>query len=322
MRGDGGDRPSWRRYALRNGLQSLLLILFMAGFLGLLGWLLWGMSGLVLLVLMALSVVVFNPALSPRWVMKLYGARPLVHGELPALEQVLKWLCERAGLDSVPTLYLIPSRVMNGFSVGTPKHSAIALSDAMIRRLTLRELVGVMAHEVSHIRHNDLWVMGLADLFSRLTSLLAFVGQALLVLNLPLMLLGLVTINWWLILLLVIAPVVSALAQLALSRTREYAADLNAARLTGDPQGLAQALDLIERTQGGWLEHVFMPGRRVPEPSLLRTHPETDERVERLLALQQEFDPQDTLPLDQLLHRVGHSEVSRRPRRGIWGTWW
>ncbi|GGB88495.1 Zn-dependent protease [Marinobacterium zhoushanense] len=317
-----GDRLSWRHYALRNGLQSLLLILFMGGFLGLLGWLLWGSSGLVLLVLMGMSVVVFNPALSPRWVMKLYGARALPRGQLPALDQVVEWLSERAGLEAVPTLYLIPSRVMNAFSVGRRGHSAIALSDAMIRRLSLRELVGVLAHEISHIRHNDLWVMGLADLFSRLTSLLAFVGQALLILNLPLLLLGLVTINWWLILLLVIAPVISALAQLALSRTREYAADLHAAQLTGDPEGLALALDLIERTQGGWLEHVLMPGRKIPEPSLLRTHPETDERVERLIALKQELDERDALPLNQLLHRYDHPEVEHRPRRRFWGTWW
>jgi len=317
-----GDRFNWRRYALRNGVQSVLLILFMGGFLGLLGWLLWGAGGLVLLVLMGMSAVAFNPALSPRWVMKLYGARALPQGQLPALDQVLEWLSERAGLQSVPTLYLIPSRVMNAFSVGTPGHSAIALSDAMIRRLTLRELVGVLAHEVSHIRHNDLWVMGLADLFSRLTSLLAFVGQALLILNLPLLLLGLVTMNWWLILLLILAPVISALAQLALSRTREYAADLHAARLTGDPEGLAQALDLIERIQGGWLEHVLMPGRRIPEPSLLRTHPETDERVERLIALKQELDEQDLLPLNKLLHRFDQPEVEQRPRRRFWGTWW
>ncbi|MBR9883667.1 MAG: M48 family metalloprotease, partial [Oceanospirillales bacterium] len=243
-------------------------------------------------------------------------------GQLPALDQVLEWLCERAGLETAPRLYLIPSRVMNAFSVGTRGRSAIALSDAMIRRLSLRELVGVLAHEVSHIRHNDLWVMGLADLFSRLTSLLSFVGQALLVLNLPLLLLGLVTINWWLILLLVIAPVVSALAQLALSRTREYAADLNAARLTGDPEGLAHALDVIEQAQGGWLEHILMPGRRVPEPSLLRTHPQTHERVERLNALKQELDEDGALPLDALLHRFDHPEVRHTPRRRFWGTWW
>jgi heat shock protein HtpX len=312
----------WHQYARRNALQSLVLILFMGGFLALLGWQLWGASGLVILLLMGGTAVLFNPALSPGWVMRLYGATELRRGQLPALDQTLAWLSERAGLQQTPVLYLIPSRVMNAFSVGVPGRSAIALSDAMLRRLTLRELAGVLAHEVSHIRNNDLWVMGLADLFSRLTSLLAFVGQCLLILNLPLLLFGLVTIDWWLILLLIIAPLVSALAQLALSRTREYAADLNAARLTGDPEGLAQALAAIEREQGGWLEHVLMPGRRVPEPSLLRTHPQTAARVERLLALKPELAEQSPLPLHELLHRVDHAQATQRPRRRFWGTWW
>lgn len=321
MSRDAAHSPRWQQYALRNALQSATLILFMGGFLALLGWKLWGLSGLFLLLLMGLSAVVFNPATSPGWVMRLYGARPLQRGQLPALEQTLEWLAARAGLP-VPRIYLIPSRVMNAFSVGAPGRSAIALSDGLLRRLSLRQLAGVLAHEVSHIRHNDLWVMGLADLFSRLTSLLALVGQCLLLLNLPLLLLGLVTFDWWLILLLVVAPLVSALAQLALSRTREYAADLNGALLTGDPEGLASALNAIEQQQGGWLEHLLLPGRRVPEPSLLRTHPPTEERIQRLLALRQELAGQAALPLEQLLHRIEHEAVTRRPRRRFWGTWW
>lgn len=319
---DDASQSRWHYYARRNAVQSLVLILFMGSFLGLLGWQLWGGAGLVMLLLMGVSAVVFNPALSPVWVMKLYGARALRRGQLPALDQTLDWLARRAGLSETPTLYLIPSRVMNAFSVGTPGRSAIGLSDGIIRRLPLRQLAGVLAHEVSHIRHNDLWVMGLADLFSRLTGVLAFVGQCLLLLNLPLLLLGMVTVNWWLILQLMLAPVISALAQLALSRTREYAADMHAARLTGDPDGLAQALVAIERQQGNWFEQMLLPGRRVPEPSLLRTHPQTDERVRRLQALKPELTGVKPLPLEQLLHQVEHEEIRRRPRWRIWGTWW
>lgn len=312
----------WRSQALLNALQSAVLILFMGGFMAALGWQLWGGSGVALLLFVGLLSLVFNPALSPSWVMKLYGAKPLQKEHAPALSELTRWLCERAGLDREPEIYLIPSRVMNAFSVGFSGRSAVALSDAMMRQLGLRELAGVLAHEISHIRHNDLWVMGLADLFSRMTSMMAFVGQILLVMNLPLMLLGMVTINWGLILLLMFAPLVSALAQLALSRTREYAADLSAARLTGDPRGLAKALEQIEQAQGGWFEHVLAPGNRVPDPSLLRTHPRTEERVERLLDLEQEMDQRDRLPLEKLLHRYDHPEVTRNPRRRLWGTWW
>jgi heat shock protein HtpX len=178
--------------------------------------------------------------------------------------------------------------MLNAFAVGAPNQAAIAVTDGLLRSLTLREVAGVLAHEISHIRSNDLWVMGLADLFSRVTSLLSLVGQFLLLLNIPLLLLGQAAINWLVVLLLIFAPNLNALAQSALSRTREYDADLNAARLTGDPEGLARALQKIEHVRGGWLERIFMPGRRVPEPSLLRTHPQTDERISRLLSLRRQ----------------------------------
>jgi len=138
------------------------------------------------------------------------------------------------------------------------------------------------------VRDNDLWVMGLADMFSRSTSLL-LLGQFLLLLNLPSILFSQGMVSWWAILLLIFAPNLSALAQLALSRTREYDADLSAARLTGDPECLAGALAKIERLQGGWLEQILLPGRRVLEPSLLRTHPDTEERIARLMALNPQF---------------------------------
>jgi heat shock protein HtpX len=171
--------------------------------------------------------------------MRLYRARPVSAQEAPALWNAVQALTERAGLPRWPELYYLPSQVMNAFAVGTPVNSAIGLTDGLLRHLDLREIVGVLAHEISHVHNNDLRVMGLADLFSRGTSILSLLGQILLLLNLPLILFTQVTVNWWAIALLVFAPNLSALAQLALSRTREFDADLNAARLTGDPEGLA-----------------------------------------------------------------------------------
>lgn len=284
------DTIVWRQHAWRNRFQSVLLLVVMAGFLALLGWLLWGWDGLFVLVSVGVVAVLTNPAFSPWLVMRMYGARPLGHDEAPVLWRAVSELTARAGLASRPALFYVPSRMLNAFAVGTPEQSAIAVTDGLLRRLELEELIAVLAHEVSHIRSNDLWVMGLADLFSRATSLLSLLGQFLLLLNLPLILFSQVTISWWAILLLIFAPNLSALAQLALSRTREYDADLNAARLTGNPEGLARALAKIERVQGDWLERIFLPGRRVPEPSILRTHPETEERITRLMALKPEFE--------------------------------
>ncbi|MCG8066675.1 MAG: zinc metalloprotease HtpX [Candidatus Thiodiazotropha taylori] len=320
------DADTWLQHAWRNRLQSLLLLGVLAGFLALLGWLLWGRDGLFVLVTVGVVAVLANPAFSPWLIMRMYGARPLDHAEAPVLWRAMSELTARAGLATPPELFYVPSRMLNAFAVGTREQSAIAVTDGLLRQLELDELIGVLAHEVSHIRSNDLWVMGLADLFSRATSLLSLLGQFLLLLNLPLILFSQVTISWWAILLLIFAPNLSALAQLALSRTREYDADLNAARLTGNPNALARALARIERVQGGWLEQIFLPGRRVPEPSLLRTHPHTEERIARLMALKpalKGIDPSWARrePVPDINALLG-ARVRRVPRWHMNGLWY
>jgi heat shock protein HtpX len=317
------DAMIWQRHRWLNRIQSLSLLVLMGGFLTLLGWLLWGPPGMLMLLTVGATGIMLNPSTSPLWVMRLYGAKRLSPEHAPSLWQALSILSQRAGLRNVPSLYYVPSRVLNAFAVGAPRGSAIALTDGLIRQLNIRELLGVLAHEMSHIVNNDLWVMGLADLFSRTTSILSLLGQFLLILNLPLVLVGTATISWWAILLLIFAPNLSALAQLALSRMREYDADLNAVRLTGDPQGLISALAKIEELQGGWMERILLPGRRVPEPSLLRTHPRTEDRIHRLLALKPDMPALlagDYGPAEMLT--VDHDRlISRSPRWHVTGLW-
>lgn len=296
----------------------------MGAFLATLGWILWGKDGVVLLFIWGVILVALQPTVSPLWIMRLYGARALRFDELPALSRALEALARRADLAAVPNLHYVPSRVVNAFAVGRTRHSAIAITDGFLRALDTREQIAVLAHELSHIRSNDMHVMGLADLFGRLTRTLSVFGQILLVVNLPLMLTAKMTISWTAIVILIFAPSLSALAQLGLSRAREYDADLNAVRLTGDPQGLARALVKIERVQGGWIERLLLPGRRVPEPSLLRTHPPTEERVRRLLALLQPLPATPGEPLHPgtprdfpCTHPVRHG-----PRWHLNGLWY
>ena len=325
MTGSHIDTLVWRQHAWQNRLQTALLLTFMGAFLALLGWLLWGPQGLLALLFGGVLGLVLNPTLSPWLVMRLYSAQPIDPGRAPVLAQALEELGARAGLPRTPELFYVPSPMMNAFAVGSPQRSAIAVTDGLLRGLELREIAGVLAHEISHIHNRDLHVMGLADLFSRATSLLSLVGQFLLLLNLPLILFAEVTINWWAIAMLVFAPSLSALAQLALSRTREFDADLNAARLTGDPAGLARALQKLERYQGGWIERVFLPGRRLPEPSLLRTHPPTAERVARLEALRVNPPAQSPLSLAASNFQPERISGSRRPSRPRWhasGLWY
>jgi heat shock protein HtpX len=309
-------------HRLTNALQSALLVGGLMALLGAVGWLIGGGGYALMAVGVVLLLYLLNPAVSPALVMRLYRAQRLDPHSAPVPAALMTELARRAGLPAVPALYYVPSRVMNAFSVGDRRHAAVAVSDGLLRGMDLRGLIAVLAHEVSHIAHNDLRTMTFADLVSRLTGVLSMVGQFLLLINLPLLVMGEATISWLAISLLVFAPTLSALFQLALSRSREYQADLGAAMLTGDPEGLALALARLESRQGGMLERILLPGWRIPEPSWLRTHPPTERRIARLLELQRTgdihpvpiatgpFDPQPLLRTD--LHR---------PRWRIGGIW-
>ncbi len=314
------DTETFRQHRLLNVLQSALLLAGMAGLLALLGWLLGGQDGVVWALVTAAALMLFSPGLSPAFTLRLYGARRLHPREAPELHRIVDLLAQRAGLARAPVLHYLPSQVMNAFALGGRDAAAVAVSDGLLRAMTLRELAGVLAHEVTHVRNSDTWVMGIADLFSRVTALFSTIGQVLLLVNLPLMVLYGEALNWLAVLLLIAAPTLSALMQLALSRTREYDADLGAAQLTGDPHGLASALQKMERYQGGFLERVLFPGRRLPEPSLLRTHPPTEERIRRLLELAPRRAPGP--PPEPVPVAVHLPRVQRRPRRHLGGAWY
>lgn len=273
------------RHKLRNNLQSLGLLALLALLLGSPAWaiggepLLWGtLLGVVIL-------AAANPAVPPGLLMALYRARPVQPGEAPGLYRMLEALAHRVGLARVPTLYYLPSATVNAFATGRRDDAAILVSDGLLRRLDRRELAAVLAHEVAHIAHDDIRVMALADLVSRITAALSLTGQIVLLLMLPALVLGMDGLPWFPILILLAAPTLSALVQLALSRSREYEADRGAVELSGDPLALASALVKLEQAGRASWEQLLLPGRRLPEPSLLRTHPPTAERVERLREL-------------------------------------
>ncbi|MCE5273573.1 MAG: zinc metalloprotease HtpX [Deltaproteobacteria bacterium] len=266
-------------------LQTVVILAGMAALFGLIGGMLFGLAGLVVAFILVLVIFLSTPKLSPWMVLRMYRARSLSLYEAPGLHEIVRELSRRAGLPVVPLLCYIPSSVMNAFSVGSSSSSAIALSDGILRFLSLRELSGVLAHEISHIRNNDLKLHALADIMTRITSLFSFLGQMLIVIYLPLALFSQADIPLVPILLLIFAPSLSMLLQFALSRTREFDADLGAARLTGDPAGLASALNKMDRYDRSIWDMVLFPGRKLPQPSLLRSHPHTKERLEKLMNL-------------------------------------
>ena len=318
------NTATWQQHVKINRIQTILLIVAMAGFMALLGWIIWGVAGIIYLIITSIFLLLLSPAISPQLIMRLYNAQRLSSTQVPNLYSALQELGNRSQLNYIPELYYIPSSMISAFAVGSPNQAGIAITDGFLRSFDLREAISVLAHEISHIRSNDMNVMALADMFSRLTSMLSIFGLLLFVLNLPLLFLGFISINWLVIILLILAPTISTLAQLGLSRIREYDADLNAAHLTGDPEGLASALVKMENIQGGWFERLFLSGRRIPEPSFLRTHPSTVERVHRLLSYKQYTD--DNINLDSstpasLENNLLLNRINRRPGWHFNGLW-
>jgi len=273
-----------QHYRLKNLLHSFLLLTGMFSLLGLTGWLVAGFIGLFWALGASVILLVIIPGSSSHLILYLYGARPF---SPERLTNIIDWLASQSHLSYTPKLYYIPRRTLIAFSVGLKKDRAIAISDGMIRALTIRELAAVLAHEMSHIQSKDLWVMGLANVINYITSLMALSGYIMILFYLPLLIIQQQSIPWILLLILILAPGLSALMQLALSRTREFNADSQAIKLTGDPQGLISALIKMQRYES-WLKHLLLPGLRIPESSLLRSHPVTEERIRRLQEIAQQ----------------------------------
>jgi len=304
-----------------NLLQSLAIIAMMIAIMASVGLFIGGIYGLVFSVLFGALVFALSPRVSPGLVLRMYRARPLSAEEARGLYGIAAQLARRAGLTAAPTLFYVPSRIMNAFSVGSREAAAVALTDGLIRALNWNELTAVLAHEISHIQHDDLKIMGLADSLSRFTLVISNIGMILLFLYIPAFFFGGVPVPWALILALIVAPRMSLFLQMALSRAREFDADLNAAQLTGDPRGLAAALEKIDRYSPSIWDSIIMPGRKVPAPSVIRTHPHTEKRIKRLMEMEEATEyivhPHhlfDVLPKH-------YPAVERSPRWKVFGLW-
>lgn len=285
------DHPLLRGHRTLNLVHTWLLAGGSLALLALTAYVFAGPVGVVMALVLGGVTVAMVGRVGPKMVLSMYEARAIPRHQFPEGHAIMDELARRASLPSVPKLHVVPSRVLNAFAVGRREDSAIAITDGLIRALSLRELAGVLAHEVSHIAHEDLRVMAFADMVSRYTSFMSTVGIVTLFINIGFMAGGYqVQVPWLAVLILVLSPTIGGLLQLALSRTREFDADLGAAMLTGDPDGLASALVKLETAQRRHWEAMMLPGGRIPDPSLLRSHPPTDQRVARLMALKKRPD--------------------------------
>ncbi len=278
-----------------NQLKTLLL-------LGALSAVLIGIGGalgehyLVVFTLMAMALNLGAYFFSDRVVLRMHGARELPTGALPWLERLTSDLAQRASIPT-PRLFLVEDRHANAFATGrSPAHGVVAVTSGLLEMLSEREVRGVVAHEIAHIGNRDILV---ATIAAAIASAVSGIANAV----------GFAAMfgggragdegrggGAGALLLALMAPLAATLIQLGISRSREYLADETAARLTGDPEGLARALATLQaRAQA------LPPGHPVPATAslfivspfagarglitLFSTHPPMDARIRRLRAL-------------------------------------
>ncbi|HEY2929951.1 zinc metalloprotease HtpX [Piscinibacter sp.] len=269
-------------------LMAAITALFMA-----IGSLIGGRSGMMFALVIAVVMNFFSYWFSDKLVLRMYNAQEVDETSAPQFYRLVRDLAQRAGLP-MPRVYLINEEAPNAFATGrNPEHAAVAATTGILRVLSEAELRGVMAHELSHVRHRDILISTISATMAGAISMLAnfamfFGGRndegrpANPIVSLLVMLL---------------APIAASLIQMAISRAREFEADRGGAELSGDPRALASALQKIHRyAQGIPLEtaerHPETAQMMIMNPlsggglrALFSTHPPTEERVERLLAM-------------------------------------
>ena len=269
-------------------LMAAITALFMA-----IGSLLGGRQGMMLALIVALGMNFFSYWFSDTLVLKMYNAQQVDESSAPQFYGMVRDLAQRAQLP-MPKVYLINEDAPNAFATGrNPEHAAVAATTGILRVLTERELRGVMAHELSHVRHRDILISTISATMAGAISMLANFAMFFGGRNSE----GRSTNPFVGILVMLLAPIAASLIQMAISRAREFEADRGGAEISGDPQALASALEKIHRiAQGIPLEtaerHPETAQMMIMNPlsagglrGMFSTHPPTEERVQRLLAM-------------------------------------
>jgi heat shock protein HtpX len=274
-----------------NFARTALLLAAMTGLFLAVGYLLAGEGGLMIAFLIALAMNGWAYWNSDQMVLRMHQARPVTRAEAPDLVGLVEQLARRAGLP-MPKVYLLETSQPNAFATGrNPENAAVAVTRGLLQACDSEELAGVLAHELGHVKNHDTLTMTITATLAGAIGFLAqfafFFGMGRGNRNNPLGVVGT-------LLIMILAPLAAMLVQMAISRTREYAADRAGAEISGQPLWLARALQKIERLAQGVVNqpaerhpasaHLFIinPLHMGGVDNLFRTHPSTEDRVRRL----------------------------------------
>jgi heat shock protein HtpX len=247
----------------------------------------------MLALLVALGMNLFSYWFSDKIVLKMYKAQEVDESTAPQFVRMVRELAERAQLP-MPKVYLIDEQAPNAFATGrNPEHAAVAATTGILRVLSERELRGVMAHELAHVKHRDILISTISATMAGAIGMLANFGMMFGGRGSD----GRPANPLAGILVAIMAPLAASLIQMAISRAREFEADRGGAEISGEPQALASALQKIHRyAEGIPLEaaerHPETAQMMIMNPlsagglrGLFSTHPPTEERVEKLMAM-------------------------------------
>lgn len=278
-----------------NTLKTGVLLVILAAILMFIGGAVAGRGGLLIALFIALGMNVASYWFSDRIVLGIYGAHEISESDAPQLYRIIRHLAQRARLP-MPRVYLMPSASPNAFATGrNPQHAAVAVTEGILQLLNEQELEGVLAHELAHIKNRDTLTMTVTATLASAIMWLAQMAQ------------------WTaffggfsrdeddnggglvgLLVSIFIAPIAATLVQMAISRSREYAADNAGAHIAGTPYGLANALEKLtvaaQRVPASATPataHLFIvnPLSRQSLTTLFSTHPPIEERVRRLRSM-------------------------------------
>ena len=276
---------------MRNTFKTALLLTLLSGVLLMIGQSLGGQNGLMFAFAIAVVMNFGSYWFSDRIVLRMYKAQAV--GPDHPLHQMTTRLAQRASLP-LPKVYVIPTPSPNAFATGrNPQHAAVAATEGLIRLLDDRELEGVIAHELAHVKHRDILISSVAATVAATIMMVARMAQFAAIFggfggrdarqgSNPIAFLATI----------ILAPLAALLIQAAISRSREFAADRGAAEIVGAPYGLADALRKIDAAArrvplnaNPATAHMFItkPSSGRGMMALFSTHPATEQRIRRLL---------------------------------------
>ena len=284
-----------------NGFRTTILLAVLTALVVWIGQMVGGPNGAVIALVLAGGMNFFSYWFSDKIVLKMYGGQQITANDDPELYSLVQELAAKGGLP-MPKVYVIPEDTPNAFATGrNPEHAAVAVTQGIRRILNKRELAGVLAHELSHVKNRDILISSIAATLAGAISYMAQMAQFAAIFG------GGRSRDddegggggiFGLLFMMIVAPIAAMLIQMAVSRSREYMADATGAKISGDPLALANALRKLHMgaqniplqvspaTQNA-TAHMFIvsPLSGGGFASLFSTHPAMEERIARLEAM-------------------------------------